>query len=322
MRKTRSAPASRGRSGSLLRGRGGGGGGGFVADELVAHEPERWLSEFNDYGNGTANPDMENIRAMRLFIQEQTFAVCEAGQYFTCSGDAPADATGGAAAAEGGAAAAAGVPEGVPPRATVVELQPSPQRQTALCPASAQTVAAAFAAVDAQAGGAAAAAAPAAMPFVEVRSMDCLDAARALCGAGERVAVLNMANAYTPGGGFRAGCGAQEENLHRRTDLHLFLEDRRAWMPPQTRLYPIPPDAALYSPDVRVFRGPEADGYSLLQTPFSVDIVSCAAMVSASPFSLYVFTPDCSIVLNVALFSFHVSGAPVARLRDPLGARS
>ena len=291
MRKTRSAPAGRGRGrsgGSLLR---GGGRGGFRADDLVvAHEPERWLAEFNSYGNGTSNPDMANIRAMRLLIQEQTFAVCETGRYVACAdaGSAAVEV----AAEDGAAAALAGVPEGVPPQAAV-ELQPSARRRTTLCRASPETIAAAFAAAEAAAARRASAGAPAAaaagVPFVEVRSMDCLEAARGLCGAGERVAVLNMANAYTPGGGFRAGCGAQEENLHRRSDLHLFLEDRRvrvqrhflgfcwkkrgnvrftpdlrmasfrklincglrgqqAWAPPQTRLYPIPDDAALYSP--------------------------------------------------------------------------
>ena len=31
--------------------------------------------------------------------------------------------------------------------------------------------------------------------------------------------VLNLANAFRAGGGFRTGAAAQEENLHRRTDL-------------------------------------------------------------------------------------------------------
>ena len=123
-----------------------------------------------------------------------------------------------------------------------------------------------------------------ATPIVEVKSTDCLEEACALrrtCGPDERVAVLNMANAFTPGGGFRHGCGAQEENLHRRSDLHLFLEDERAWQPLNGRrvqFYPIPDGAALYSRDVRVFRGSEAKGYPMLSEPFSIDVVSCPAM--------------------------------------------
>lgn len=36
---------------------------------------------------------------------------------------------------------------------------------------------------------------------------------------------LNMASDKTPGGGYRGGAGAQEENLHRRTNLFMCLED-------------------------------------------------------------------------------------------------
>ena len=40
---------------------------------------------------------------------------------------------------------------------------------------------------------------------------------------GEMFTVLNMANAYIPGGKYREGSGAQEENMTRRTDLHWAL---------------------------------------------------------------------------------------------------
>ena len=46
-----------------------------------------------------------------------------------------------------------------------------------------------------------------------------LDLARTRTIAGETVAVLNMANAYRPGGGFRTGRRAQEEELCRQTTL-------------------------------------------------------------------------------------------------------
>eukprot|EP00969_Alexandrium_andersonii_P237340 10476359-Alexandrium_andersonii.AAC.1 len=41
---------------------------------------------------------------------------------------------------------------------------------------------------------------------------------------GYEVAVLNMASSRHPGGGVKSGQGAQEENLHRRTDAFRFLE--------------------------------------------------------------------------------------------------
>jgi len=40
---------------------------------------------------------------------------------------------------------------------------------------------------------------------------------------GTTFAVLNMANAYRPGGGYTRGCAAQEENMFRRTDCHFSI---------------------------------------------------------------------------------------------------
>lgn len=42
---------------------------------------------------------------------------------------------------------------------------------------------------------------------------------------GQLFAVLNMANAYVPGGGYVEGCPAQEENMFRRTDCHFSLTE-------------------------------------------------------------------------------------------------
>ena len=41
---------------------------------------------------------------------------------------------------------------------------------------------------------------------------------------GECFAVLNMANAHVPGGGYVEGASAQEENIFRRTDCHFRIE--------------------------------------------------------------------------------------------------
>ena len=88
---------------------------------------------------------------------------------------------------------------------------------------------------------------------------------------GEKVAVLNMASANQPGGRVRTGAGAQEENLHRRSDLGRFLGQQRH------ELYPIPPATRLVSVDVTIFRGAEKDGYPIID-PFTIDVVSCAAV--------------------------------------------
>ncbi|MCZ6830026.1 MAG: DUF2263 domain-containing protein, partial [Gammaproteobacteria bacterium] len=43
---------------------------------------------------------------------------------------------------------------------------------------------------------------------------------------GATFAVLNMANAYVPGGGYVEGSMAQEENMFRRTDCHFSIDSR------------------------------------------------------------------------------------------------
>lgn len=83
---------------------------------------------------------------------------------------------------------------------------------------------------------------------------------------GQCFAVLNMANAYVPGGAYVEGAMAQEENMYRRTDCHFYVspphydEARDRYHPDATRL--------LSAEDGRVYldtdhprvciRGPEA----------------------------------------------------------------
>ena len=48
---------------------------------------------------------------------------------------------------------------------------------------------------------------------------DMFDLAQRLAMAGHSVGLMNMANPTRPGGGFCAGCRAQEEEFCRRADL-------------------------------------------------------------------------------------------------------
>jgi uncharacterized protein (TIGR02452 family) len=113
---------------------------------------------------------------------------------------------------------------------------------------------------------------------IVVKECDCIEAALHLkldkkCN----VAVLNMANATRPGGGYKTGAGAQEENLHRRSNLHQHLEDPDGEFPARTWTYPIPEFGAIYSPDVAFFRTSEDLGYDWMPQAEFLDVVSIAA---------------------------------------------
>lgn len=100
--------------------------------------------------------------------------------------------------------------------------------------------------------------------FFAVMRGDCVDAAVALRKTlGKRTCVLNMANEANPGGGWIGGSGAQEENLCRRSGLAFCLADpfRLVDGSASRDLYPIGEFAVVYSKNVPVFRGSEADGY-------------------------------------------------------------
>ena len=109
---------------------------------------------------------------------------------------------------------------------------------------------------------------------VEVVNGDILDEAEKMIGLGFSVAVLNMACASRAGGGVWSGHGAQEENLHRRSDLSRFLYEQ------QDLLYPIPRQHCLLSRGVTILRGSEQEGYPFFERErrsFRVSVISCAA---------------------------------------------
>ena len=123
----------------------------------------------------------------------------------------------------------------------------------------------------------------------EVVNEDCLATARRLAGeagsgagvsglasgasSGERPLVLNMASRSTPGGGVEGGAGAQEECLFRSSNYYTTLYPLRDVAYPMDRNF-----GGIYSPEVTVFRGLEAEGYPLLKEPFKVSFVAVAAL--------------------------------------------
>ena len=89
-----------------------------------------------------------------------------------------------------------------------------------------------------------------------------------------RVALLNMANARVPGGGFLAGARAQEEQLCHRSDLFAQLKLTKNFNPGHGEY--IPERAALVTRGVRLLRAGAEDAFEPLE-PVSVDVVSAAA---------------------------------------------
>ena len=93
---------------------------------------------------------------------------------------------------------------------------------------------------------------------VMVINGDCIEVGLWLQSKGHRTAVLNMASASHPGGGYRSGKGAQEENLHRRTNLFQCLEDPYRTQTARKWDYPLAEFGGVFSPDVTVLRYSEA----------------------------------------------------------------
>ena len=120
---------------------------------------------------------------------------------------------------------------------------------------------------------------------ITVESNDCLVTAERLVRNGDgKVAVLNMANAYTPGGGALYGSAAQEESCFFRSNYYLSLY-RYADFGTQFQLeladerYPLNPNyGGCYSPNITVFRGPKDDGYPYLDDPWKVNFIAVAAI--------------------------------------------
>ena len=83
---------------------------------------------------------------------------------------------------------------------------------------------------------------------------------------GTMFAVLNMASAHVPGGGYTEGCPAQEENMFRRTDCHFSIrrDDRQ-----NVVLSNDPFDAdLLYSPQMsRLLQGKDGKVYLDMDNP-------------------------------------------------------
>ncbi len=109
-------------------------------------------------------------------------------------------------------------------------------------------------------------------PLVEVTTESTLAAARRL---GDGTAALVFASARNPGGGFRTGARAQEEDIARCSALHACLDTVPAFyahhrVDPDLRYS----DRIIYSPHVPVFRD---DTGRLLDRPHHAALITAAA---------------------------------------------
>ena len=121
---------------------------------------------------------------------------------------------------------------------------------------------------------------------VDVFREDCLSVVERLAKNGYKPLLLNMANATSPGGGYRKGDGAQEENLFRRSDYFRSLDvGLDQWLPQQcerfrcssiwqldpvtdhSTMYPMHEFGAIYTSGLTVFRKSEDTGYMFMEEP-------------------------------------------------------
>ena len=118
---------------------------------------------------------------------------------------------------------------------------------------------------------------------------DCVDVAQQLIDAGYHPAILNLASAGRPGGGYDLGLGAQEESLCQSSNLSLslyqFADPRRlkcvrdSGVPHKQIGYPLDTNyGGIYTPGVTFFRNGRRKYFTIKDDPFRCDVITVAAL--------------------------------------------
>ncbi|NGX36986.1 MAG: hypothetical protein K1000chlam2_00132 [Chlamydiae bacterium] len=111
--------------------------------------------------------------------------------------------------------------------------------------------------------------------FAVIRK-DAVEVAIDLKKQGYNPALLNPANAFTPGGSYKTGARAMEEDLCRRSSLSLAIDSRNE---EQTQnFYPLKHSALLYSRDIPFIRHGRDGNYSYLPQPERISVITSAAI--------------------------------------------
>lgn len=118
-------------------------------------------------------------------------------------------------------------------------------------------------------------------------NMDCVELAQDLLKKGYDPAILNLASAKSPGGGYHQGYNAQEESLCQRSNLSLSLyqfgdpkyKHIRQCGAPIKPGYPLDRNfGGIYTPNVTFFRHGRSRFFALQEEVFRCDVITVAAL--------------------------------------------
>lgn len=119
-------------------------------------------------------------------------------------------------------------------------------------------------------------------------NIDCVDLAEHLIAKGYNPAILNLASAKRPTGGYREGMGAQEESLCRSSNLSLslyqygdpkYINVRESGAPTKEIGYPLNLNyGGIYTPNTTFFRNNKDKFYTLRDVTFKCDVITVATL--------------------------------------------